>query len=388
MTTGLASEFLLDPDVTFLNHGSYGACPRVVFEAYQAWLRELERQPVAFLDRFGALKDRLGAVRQVLAAEMGANKSDIALFTNSTSALNVVLQSLDLRPGDEILTSDHEYAAMDKCLEFICKRAGARVVRANVPMPLRDATAFTNAFLDKISAHTRLLFLSHITSATALKFPIESVLTEARARGIITVIDAAHAPGQVDLDLQALGADFYAGNCHKWMMAPKGSAFLYARADVQHLLKPSIISHGWTGLTGEIGPFGNPAFIDALEMQGTRDPAAWLAVPEAIAFATARNWSEVRTKCQSLVQDTAARIRDITHFPALSTPEFCAPQMIACEIATCDPRELHQRLLAEFKIEIPCHTWHDKTLIRVSVQGYTTQAELDHLVSTLRQLFA
>ena len=209
-----------------------------------------------------------------------------------------------------------------------------------VPLPLTDEAQFTDAILAGFTDKTRVLFLSHITSATALVFPIARAVAEARNRGIYTVIDGAHTPGHIPLDLDALDADFYAGNCHKWIMAPKGSAFLHVRPDLQAMLNPLVISHGWTAdakLPGTKGVFGNSPFIDGLEMQGTRDPSAWLAVPAALQFRADHDWDKVAKACQALAQDTAARVRALTGLPALSSPEFCAPQMVSMPVPRCDP---------------------------------------------------
>jgi isopenicillin-N epimerase len=226
----------------------------------------------------------LAEARAALAAEVGAQADDLVGVMNATVGLNIVAQSLPLSSGDEILTTDHEYAALDKTWAYVARRSGARVVVARVPLPLLSEEAFTDALLSAMTDRTRVLFLSHITSATALRFPIERIVAIARERGVWTVIDGAHCPGHIPLGLDGLGADFYSGNCHKWLMAPKGSAFLHVRREMQALLSPLVVSHGWTADRAEPGPFGNTAFVDSLEMQGTRDPAAFLAVPEAIRF--------------------------------------------------------------------------------------------------------
>lgn len=386
MTDNLRSLFLLDPEVTFLNHGSFGACPRPVFEAYQAWQRKLELQPVAFLDPTRGLSGWLRDARNAMAAEVGAAADDIVGLTNATEALNIVAQSLDLRPGDEILTTDHEYAALDKTWAYVARRTGARVVPVTIPLPMTDAQPFTDAVLEGMTPRTRVLFLSHITSATALVFPIETVVTRARNRGILTVIDGAHTPGHIPLDLTALGADYYAGNCHKWLMAPKGSAFLHVRQELQAGINPLVISHGWTedaAIPGTKGVFGNTPFIDGLEMQGTRDPSAWLTVPDAIAFRRQHGWASVMMRCRDLVQDTAARVAALTGLPPLSSPEFCAPQMVSMPVPRCDPMALKLALLGDFGIEIPCFDWKDRTIVRLSAQGYNTAAEMDKLVGGL-----
>lgn len=385
----LSAFFLLRPDVCFLNHGSFGACPRPVFEDYQRWQLQLESQPVAFLDPARGLSGWMREARVALAAELGATADDLVGLTNATYALNIVAQSLDLRPGDEILTTDHEYAALEKTWAYVCRKTGAVIKTVKIPLPLTDEAQFTDAILNGFSARTRVLFLSHITSATALVFPIERAVAVARARGVYSVIDGAHAPGHIRLNLAALGADFYAGNCHKWLMAPKGSAFLHVRTELQSLLNPLVISHGWTEdakLPGTKGVFGNTPFVDGLEMQGTRDPSAWLAVPAALKFRADHDWWQITESCRQLVQATAARVRGLTGLAALSSPAFCAPQMVSMPVPRCDPVELKRRLYDDYSIEIPCFDWQDHTIARVSAQGYNTQAQMDHLVTALTEI--
>ena len=389
MGENLSSLFLLDPQVTFLNHGSFGACPRPVFEEYQRWQLQLERQPVAFLDPNRGLSGWMRDARKALASVVGANPDDIVGQTNATAALNIVAQSLDLKPGDEILTTDHEYAALEKTWAYVCRRSGARVRMVSIPLPLTREDQFTEAILGGMTDRTRVLFLSHITSATALVFPIERVVAEARARGIYSVIDGAHTPGHIPLDLHRLGADFYAGNCHKWMMSPKGAGFLHVRRDLQPMIHPLVISHGWTedgNQPGARGPFGNSSFIDMLEMQGTRDPSAWLTLPAALAFARQHDWDTVARDCRALAQATAARVAALTGLKAFSLPEFCAPQMVSMPVPSCDPLVLQRSLMDRFGIEIPCFNWQAHTIVRVSAQGYNTSTQMDLLVAALAEL--
>ncbi len=389
MTENLASLFLLGDDVTFLNHGSYGACPRPVFEEYQRWQLKLERQPVAFLDPSRGLSGWMQDARRAMALEFGCSTDDLVGLTNATEALNIVAQSLDLKPGDEILTTDHEYAALEKTWAYVARRTGVRVVEVTVPLPLTDADAFTAAVIAGVTERTRVLFLSHVTSATALVFPIADAVAQARARGIYTVIDGAHTPGHVPLDLASLGADFYAGNCHKWLMAPKGSAFLYVRPELQPMINPLVISHGWTpdaGQPGAKGGFGGTPFIDGLEMQGTRDPAAYLSIPAAIEFRRQHGWDRVAVQCRDLVQDTARRVAAITGLTPFSTPAFCAPQMVAMPVPECGTEALKEALLSRYGIEIPCFKWKDHSIVRVSAQGYNTQGQMDLLITALTEL--
>ncbi|MDB5536237.1 MAG: aminotransferase class V-fold PLP-dependent enzyme, partial [Devosia sp.] len=364
-----------------------GACPRPVFAAYQNWQLELEGQPVEFLGR--KLTENMRGPRVALADELGTSSDNIVGLTNATLGLNIVAQSLDLKPGDQILTTDHEYSALEKTWAYVCRKTGAEVVVVSIPLPLTTAEQFTDMLIAGMTERTKVLFLSHITSPTALLFPIEPAITEARRRGIWSVIDGAHTPGHIRLDLDSIGADFYAGNCHKWMMAPKGSAFLYARPELQGLLNPLVISHGWTADSkqpGAKGAFGNSPFIDEIEMQGTRDPSAWLAVTAALDYRRDNDWWDVSAHCQALAQDTARRLADITGLPALSSPEFSAPQMVAMPIPDCDTDWLKIALLEQYSIEIPVFKWQDRCIARVSVQGYNSKGQMDLLIEALSTL--
>ncbi|MCA9629293.1 MAG: aminotransferase class V-fold PLP-dependent enzyme [Myxococcales bacterium] len=390
MSENLARHFLLSEDVVFLNHGSFGACPRPVFETYQAFQLELERQPVAFLGGLG-LPNRMRVPRVALAQMLGTSPENVVGLVNATQGLNIVAQSLDLQPGDEILTTDHEYSALEKTWAYVSRRTGARVAVVKVPMPFVSEAEFTNAILAGFTERTRVLFLSHITSPTALVFPIGPVIAEARRRGIWTVIDGAHTPGHIDLDLDALDVDFYSGNCHKWLMTPKGSAFLYVRPELQGLINPLVISHGWTiegRQPGAKGPFGNSPFIDELEMQGTRDPSAWLSIPAALQFRDEHDWGSVAAHCRALAQDTARRLGELTGLPPLSTPEFCAPQMVAMPIPDIgvDPQQLHDTLLERYRIEIPVFRWQNHMIVRLSVQGYNGKPQMDLLLDALTEM--
>ena len=387
MSDNLARQFLLRQDVVFLNHGSFGACPRPVFEAYQNFQLELESEPVEFLGR--RLTEMMHVPRVALAAELGTEQGNIAAVLNATSGLNIVARSLPLKPGDQILTTDHEYSALEKTWAFVCRQTGAEVVVVKVPMPLTAEAAFTEALINGMTERTKVLFLSHITSPTALVFPIAPVIAEARRRGIWSVIDGAHTPGHIPLELDRLGADFYAGNCHKWLMTPKGSAFLYARPEVQALLDPLLISHGWTADSkqpGAKGAFGNSPFIDEIEVQGTRDPSAWLTVPEALRFRRENDWDDVASHCSALVQDTARRLGELTGLAPLSSPQFCAPQMVAMPIPECDTAEIHKTLFERYRIEIPVFAWQDHCIARVSVQGYNSRPQMDLLIQALSEL--
>ena len=207
-------EFLLDPEITFLNHGSFGACTRPVFDIYQDWQRKLEHHPVEFLDRqAGAL---MAEARSALAEYLNCAPEEIVYFPNPTTAINMVARNLALGPGDEILTTDHEYGAMDRTWRYVCQKTGARYVQQPIPLPVTAQEEFVETFWAGVTSHTRVVFLSHITSPTALIFPIEEICQRAREASLLCIVDGAHAPGQIAVDLEAIGADMYVGACHKW----------------------------------------------------------------------------------------------------------------------------------------------------------------------------
>lgn len=386
---GLRELFLLRPDVVFLNHGSFGACPRPVFEAYQQWQRELEGQPVEFLGRRFA--DLMCASRQALGAFVGADADDLVYVPNATTGLNVVARSLPLQPGDQVLATDHEYGALDRTWRFVCAKRQAVYVNQHIPLPIRSPEEVVETIWAGVTPRTRVLFISHITSPTALILPVAELMRRARKADILTVVDGAHVPGQIPLDLTALGADFWSGNLHKWAGGPKGSAFLYARREVQHLLEPLVVSWGWNrgdevaGLL-DLGD-SKSRFIDEQEWQGTRDPAAFLSVPAAIQFQADHNWPQVRQQCHELLQEARRRIGELTGLPPIcpDSPEWYA-QMAAFLLPACDGAALKRRLYDEYQVEVPITEWRDRQLVRVSVQGYNTAEDIAALVRALADL--
>ena len=377
----LNTYFLLDPSVTFLNHGSFGATPRPVFEEYQRWQLELERQPVEFLGRrFNGL---MAESRTVLGEYLGTHADNLVYTQNVTISMNIVARSLDLGAGDEVLASDHEYGAMDRTWRFLAKEHGFTYI--NQPVSLVSREAFTDSFWSAVTPRTRVIFLSHITSPTAVIFPLDEIIQRARRAGIITVIDGAHAPGQLSLKLDSFGADFYGGNLHKWLCAPKGAGFLYARPEMQNLLKPFVISWGYESIMP-----GNSTFVDHHEWWGTRDVAAFLSVPAAIKFQKDHDWVNVRIECHKMVRDAQERICELTGLgPLHARSDDWFAQLAAAQLpGDTDLPALKIRLYDEFRIEIPLIEWQDKKLIRISVQGYNTEADIERLLFALSKLVA
>ncbi len=378
----LRADFLLDPDVVFLNHGSFGATPRPVFAVYQRWQRELERQPVAFLGRrFTAL---MRDARQALAAFLHVAARDVVYVTNATTGLNIVARSLALGPDDEVLTTDHEYGALTRTWRFLARKRGFRLVEQPIPLPLTTPEAFVQALWQGVTPRTRVIFLSHITSSTALIFPVAEVCRRARESGILTVIDGAHAPGQIPLRLDELGADFYVGNLHKWLCAPKGAAFLYARRAAQTLLEPLVVSWGWEP---EPEFASESPFVDLFEWQGTRDIAAFLAVPAAIRYQQERGWERVRARCHALAAEAQRRLEALLGVPPLHTdPDRWIGQMAAVRFPHPDPASVQAALYTRFRIEVPFLPWKDGACLRVSVQGYNTSQDVEALLDALPQV--
>lgn len=367
---------MMRPDVIFLNHGSFGACPRPVFEEYQRWQRELEAQPVEFLGR--RFDDLMRAAREPLADYVNCAGDDLVYVPNATTGLNIVARSLDFNAGDEIITTDHEYGALDRTWTFLCEKRGAVYKHVPIPLPVTTPQAFIERVWSAVTPRTRVLFLSHITSPTALTFPLEELCRRARAAGIISIVDGAHAAGQIPLDLTALGADFYSSNAHKWMLSAKGSAFLYARRDMQARVEPLVVSWGWRPEKP-----AHAKFVQEQEWQGTRDIAAYLSVPAAIRFMQEHNWARVRAACHALAVTAQAKLCAQFGLEPLSPPDWYT-QMVTIPLPPCDPETLKTRLYGEFKIEVPIIAWHNRQFVRVSVQAYNTRADVDALADALR----
>jgi isopenicillin-N epimerase len=376
----LGEQFLVRRDITFLNHGSYGACPRPVFETYQSWQRELESQPVEFLGR--RVRGLLAEARAALGEYLGTAADNVVYAPNVTWAINAVAHSLALQPGDEVLATDLEYGAVDRTWRYYCGKRGARYINQPISLPMTTAETFVDELWAGVTERTRVISISHITSGTALVLPVAEVCRRARAAGIMTVIDWAHAPGQIDLNLDALGADFYGGNCHKWLCAPKGSGFLFARPEHQDSLDPLIISWGY-----EADVPGPSRFLDHLERTGTQDPAAYLTVPAAIAFQREHDWPRVRAACHLLARDARERIAALTGLPQIApdSAEWWV-QMCTCPLPPIDGMRLKERLWDDYHVEIPVSSRDGRASLRVSIQAYNDQEDVNRLVEALSVL--
>jgi isopenicillin-N epimerase len=383
MPNPLKQYFLLDPSVAFLNHGSFGACPVPVFDTYQQWQRRLENQPVLLLGREYAQLDR--QARHALGHYLNVDGDNLGFVPNATHGVNIAARSLHLKPGDEILTTDHEYGACNYTFEYYCRKIGVQFVDQPVTLPAKSGEEIVDEFWHGVTDRTRAIYLSHITSPTALRLPVEAICQRAKMFGIMTIIDGAHAPGQIPLNLQAIDPDFYTGNCHKWMLSPKGAGFVYVRQGMQKSIEPLVVSWGRHSLPETSA---SSQFWDDLFWTGTHDPSSYFSVPAAIQFMEEHDWPSVRQRCHELLNSFLPRIREITGMrPAYPDDSDLYSQM-AISILPPDTNieMLKARLYDEYKVEVPLIDWNGMKLIRVSVQGYNTPEDLDRLLEGLQIL--
>ncbi|MEO6025483.1 MAG: aminotransferase class V-fold PLP-dependent enzyme [Candidatus Binatia bacterium] len=389
-----AALWTLDPSVTYLNHGAFGACPRPVLAFQQELRARLERQPVQFMQR--DLEGLLDEARLAVGAFVGAVPSDLAFVANATSGVNAVLRSLVFAPGDELLTTDHAYGACRNALHFVAERSGATVVTAKVPFPIDGPDAVIEAVLARVTPRTRLAVLDHVTSPTGLVFPIADLVRVLAERGVEALVDGAHAVAMVPLDLSALGAAYYAGNCHKWLCAPKSVGFLHVRRDVQEFVRPLAISHG-----ARLKRPDRSRFLLEFDWTGTVDPTAALSIPEAIRVlgaAMAGGWPAIREHNRNLalagrrlLAETlgipepapASMIGSLAALPIADGPD--APQT-----AGLYRDALQDALREEAGIEVPLVPWPapPRRLIRIAAALYNTMADYERLAVALPALMA
>ena len=408
MPSDLATHWRLDPAVDFLNHGSFGACPVEVLEAQRRWRDRLEAQPVRFLAR--ELPGLLATARADLGAFVGAEPDDLAFVANATGAVNAVLRSIRFAPGDELLTNDHEYNATINVLRHVAERDGARVVVVPIPFPVTSEDDVVEAILGGVTDRTRLVLVSHVTSPTALVFPVERLVADLAERGVETLVDGAHAPGMLPLDLDRIGAAWYTGNLHKWVCAPKGAAFLHARRDRQPGIRPNTISHGANEpLPVEAAPGARSRFRAEFDWQGTLDPTPWLAVPDALRVVGGLvdgGWPDVMARNHDLtVRARAALTAALGLAPSEPAPDGMLGSMVALRLplegplaangsgsSPLDTDPLQARLVEEFGIEVPIVPWPvpaagparaRRRLIRISSALHNGPDDVDRLVAAL-----
>jgi isopenicillin-N epimerase len=377
MSNSLKDQFLLNPEITFLNHGSFGTCPKPVFDAYQKFQFELESEPIQFITKTGLAY--LKTSRESLANYIHCDPLDIVYTTNPSTALNTVIRSLDLQPDDEILTTDQEYGAMDMTWRYYCKKSEAKYIRQHIPLPLTSKEDFLTAFWSGLTPKTKVIFISAITSPTALIFPVEEICKKARDLGLMTIIDGAHAPAHISLNIRELNPDVYTGACHKWMLAPKGSSFLYVKRELQSKIDPLVISWGYDA---EV-PSGS-VFQDYHSYQGTRDFSAFLVTPHALKFLEENNWEEEKKKCRDLLKHYYPIVAKQLESHAIAPlSDVFLGQICSIPIQTKNPIELKEMLYEKYKIEIPVIQFENTVYLRISFQAYNGEPEIETLINAL-----
>ena len=378
MDNNYKSLFLLDKEITYLNHGSFGACPKPIFEDFLNWQKKLEKDPIKHLE-FDIYKYSVKS-RDALSSYVHCHKDDIVFSPNPSTALNTIIKSLDLQTNDEILTTNHEYGALDKTWNFICKKTGAKYIKTDIKLPLISEESFTNAILENITANTKVIFLSHITSPTGLIFPIETICKFARENNILCIIDGAHAPGHIPLDINKLDPDIYVGACHKWMCAPKGTSFLYAKKEIQNQIDPLVVSWGYKSDTPS-----HSKFLDYHQWQGTNDYSAYLTMPEIIKFLKKYNWKNVAKKCRENNLTAREMLNNFLSKEPISDDKFIG-QMSSIDFECKDIMAFRMRLFKEFKIQVPIFEWENKTFLRISMQAYNDINDIDKLIFALKKV--
>ena len=372
--------FLLNPEFTHLNHGSFGACPKPIFDNYQSFQLEMERDPVYFIQKKFA--QHLAKAKFALSTFINCDANDFIFTPNPTVAINTVMRSLNLKEGDEILTTNHEYGAMDRTWHFYCKNSGVKYIRQTISLPIISKEHILDEFWKGLTAKTKIIFLNQISSATALIFPVKEICDKARELGITTIIDGAHVPGHIDLDIKDLNPDYYTGTLHKWMLSPKGSSFLYVRKELQNQIDPLVVSWGYESLAP-----GKSQFLDYHEYQGTNDNSAYLCTPAVIEFLQKNNWSEKSAVAKTLVLENYLRFCKLLGSQEIAplSAEFFG-QMASVPIKTTKPQELKDLLYDRYKIQVPIPVLNDNVYLRYSINAYNSQADLDVLYKALENI--
>lgn len=373
--------------MTFLNHGSFGACPKQVLAVQQRLRSQLEQEPLRFFGR--EWEPLLDDARSKLAGFVGADVQDLVFVPNATTGVNSVLRSLTFSPEDEILTTNHEYNACRNALDFVASRTGARVVVAKIPFPIDSPQQVVAAVIEQVSPKTRLALLDHVTSQTGLIFPIQELVKELQQRGVDTLVDGAHAPGMIPLNLEEIGATYYTGNCHKWLCAPKGAAFLYVRRDKQLEIRPLTISHGTNSPRTD-----KTCFQLEFDWTGTDDPTAYMCVPEAIAFMGSLlpgGWRELRQQNHQLVLQGRRLLCEALEVQPPCPEEMIGSMAVVPLPTTLENRDfmsIHDELFDKFGIQVQMIPWQEKPrlLVRISAQIYNALEQYEYLGKVLKGL--
>ncbi len=376
----LKHHFLLDPSITFLNFGSFGATPKPVFEAYQNWQLQLEKEPVQFMLREGPTQ--LEISRKALADYVKCDASNLLFVPNPTHGLNIVIKNLKLKAGDEILSTDLEYGACDRSWEYYCSLHGASYKRQHIDLPVNSEEQIVDDLFKGLTKKTKVVFVSHITSAPGMILPAEKICRRARQEGLMCIVDGAHVPGHLPLNLSALDAEVYTGACHKWMMAPKGCSFLYVKPEWQKHMDPLIVSWGYKSAKPS-----SSQFLDYHQHTGTRDYSAFLCIPDCLDFMRHHNWQAVSEACKSMVIKYAPKFLEL-----LKTQALCPlnhkhlGQMLSLRINCKDPEALQNVLYNKYRLEIPVIPYEGNVYLRFSINGFNSTSDLDALYEALNKI--
>ena len=370
--------FLLEEGITYLNHGSFGSCPRVIFEDYQNWQLRLEKQPVQFLteELYCALKKS----RESLSTFLGCDQDEVLFFQNPTTAVSNIIYNLDLNPGDEVLMTDHEYGALVRAWNAWGEKAKVHIKYANVTLPLESKDKFFEDISKKISSNTKVIFLSQITSPTGLVFPIQDIINYAKKRKIITIVDGAHVPGHIDLNIHNLGCDFYTGALHKWMCGPKGASFLFVKKEHQKWIKPVIYSWGKDGDDPE-----RSEFLQDFQWQGTRDMSAFLTIPKVINFFK-NDIESFQEHSKKLILNSGEQFQRVLRTDPISRGDDFLGQMISFPLPKNTNNKIKDILWENHNIEIPIFEWNKEKFIRLSIHIYNDQKDIDSLMNALQSI--
>ncbi|NMH27271.1 aminotransferase class V-fold PLP-dependent enzyme [Flavobacterium silvaticum] len=378
----MKEQFLLNPEIAYLNHGSFGACPKPIFDAWQNWQHALEFEPVQFILKKSP--QQLLKAKAALAKFINCEPQDFYFTPNPTYAINTVMHSLKLKPGDEILATDNEYGAMDRTWNYFTRKTGAVYVRQPVTLPVVSKEQMIADFWKGYSEKTKVVFLNQISSATALIFPVKEICERAKELGLITIVDGAHVPGHIDLDLRDLDPDYYTGTLHKWMMAPKGSSFLYVKKELQNDLDPLVVSWGYdSDMPGE------SRFLDYHEHQGTRDISSFLTADTVVEFMESIDWKTQAKYNRQRILEQYGRFCDlVVSQPICPVTEEFLGQMCSIPIKTTDAIALKELLFSRYKIEIPVMALNGQVYIRISTQVYVSDEDIERLYDALKEIKA
>jgi len=383
----LKSKFLLDPEITFLNHGSYGSCPKPVFEVYQKYQTDLESHPIKFMQE--DVYKLLEISRESLSHYVNCDKDDLIFVTNPTQAVGTVIHNILINSNDEVLSTNLEYGSCDRMWTYDADQKGYKYIQAEINLPIEDKETFLNQFWSYASDQTKYVFISQITSTTGMILPIPEIVAEAKKRGIKTIIDGAHVPAHIPLDIKELDPDYYTGALHKWLCCPKGSSFLYVKKEKQDGIQPMLKSWGWgeeyEKFKSSVQLHSPSRFINVFQWQGTRDMSTFFTVPEAIQFQEEHDWDSVRLRSINMVIEARNRINEITKLPKIC-PDDWLGQMATILFPIDDTVAFKKTLYNDYQIEMPVMRHIEHTAFRISIQGYNNQEDIDHLINALEEL--